>query len=152
MTSLDEAVNELVAELHKRKKYLQQIKKLAQKQKVVLESENPQEVSGVLEARGKIMTEVDALDAEDGRASEFLHSVVGKGETEGPEEALGVAREIEELVSEIQSIDKENMDIAAGISDDLRKGLQDIGNHRRSREVYTGGSKKITGAFVNKTR
>lgn len=154
MTSMEEAVNQLVAELNKKKRYLQQLKTLAQKQSAALEKEDPAELSGFLEARGQIVSELKALDAKDGRASEFFMSASGNGnpQTAPPQEALGIVGEIESLIREIQAIDKENLAVATEQRDELKKGLQDIGNHRKSQKLYMRKGKGISGAFLNKRR
>lgn len=152
MTSREEAVSKLVVELNKRKKYLQQIKKLAQQQSFALEKDDPEEIFSVLNARECIIEEVDALDAEDGRAAEFLKSAVGDGKFQAAatQEALDIVMEIENLIGEIQSIDSENLIVAKKIRGDLGRRLQDISNHRKSQKLYKGEGKRISGAFLNK--
>lgn len=154
MDSLDEAVSELVSQLNKRKKYFQQIKQLAQKQgsALALAKEDPEVLVGLLETRGRIMTEVDALDAADRGTADFLQSFSAAGKLDASPEALKAAAEIAQLIDEIQTIDRQNLAAASQIREDLRQGLQDISRHRRSRQLYKKEGKSIKGAFINKTR
>ncbi len=152
MTGIEETVNELVEALNKRKKYLQQIKTLAQQQKNALEKEDLQEISSVLVAREQVMKEVDALDTGDGRAKAFMQTFVGSDEPEEvpPSEALRIAGEIESLIREIQSIDRSNLAMAEQAKEDLGRELQKISDHRKSRQLYKREGKGIFGAFINK--
>lgn len=152
MTSIEKAANELVAELRKRKEYLEKIRTLAQKQQAALEKADVEEVSGILEARGRSMLEVDALDASGVKTSELLQTAADCPAGDGCSEALVISKEIENLIKDIQSMDSRNMEAARGLCDDLRKSVQEVSRHRKSRELYKGEGKGISGAFVNKRR
>lgn len=157
MTSMDEAVQQLVEQLIKRKQYLHQIKALAMQQKGAIGESRQEDLVDLLEAREQLMAQVDALDKEDqGSTLEFLRTMrEGKQQMpfgDAPLEALTVVGEIKAIIGEIQLLDGENMASAREQQTELRKHLEGINNHRRSKELYTGEGKSITGAFLNKTR
>ena len=156
MTSMDEAVHELVEQLTKRKRYLQEIRTLAQRQKMAIARKNQEELLQLLEERKQIISQVNALDAADNRALEFFRSggkSLQRAAPDGPpEEVLAVARDIKSIASEILSLDEENIASARHLQNDLRMHLDGINKHRRSKKLYQGDGKKITGALINKTR
>lgn len=157
MTSMDEAVQQLVEQLTKRKRYLHEIKALAQQQKGAIAESRQEELVDLLEAREQLMAQVDALDKADQGSALQLIRTAGE-EKQGvpfrgvPPEALTVVGEIKTIIGEIQSLDGENMASAREQQAELRRQLEGINKHRRSKELYTGEGKSITGAFLNKTR
>lgn len=157
MTSMDEAVENLVEQLTKRKRYLHQIKALAQQQKGAIAESKQEELLELLKEREQIMAKVDALDrADEGSTLQFIKTA-GEEKQQGsfrdlPPEALAVAGEIKTIIGEIQSLDGENIAAAREQQAELRRQLEGINNHRRSKELYTGEGKSLTGAFLNKTR
>lgn len=155
---MDDAVHELVEQLTKRKRYLQQIRALAQQQQGALAGNSQEELLRLLEAREQIMSEVDALDSGDGQAMKFLKSSSGLSqEAEAANdglspEAYAVVTEIKSIIGDIYALDGENIASARQMQDELRRQLEGINKHRRSKELYKGEGKSITGAFINKTR
>lgn len=152
MTDFDETVNKIVAELKKRKAYLEQIKTLAEKQQAALEKADSEEITRILEARGSVMKEVDALNASKSGTEDSIAGECPPSRPDQYPDAFGIVREIEELIRDIQSIDSRNLENAQRLRDDLRKRLQEVSDHRKSRELYKGEGKGISGAFVNKRR
>ena len=145
MTSMDEAVHELVEQLTKRKRYLQEIRTLAQRQKMAIARKNQEELLQLLEERKQIISQVNALDAADNRALEFIRSV------EDPRRGLPrrcagggpcCCKGDQSIASEILSLDEENIASARHLQNDLRMHLDGINKHRRSKKLYQGDGKK----------
>jgi len=166
VNKFDETVQKLIEILRKKKEYMCQLKSLALKQKQVLEDKDPEALSEILDTRDKVIAEVDLLDAQAGKlklpgnvsdGGSFKDKCRAAGSGQGQSEDCsseieGLEKEINDLAREIYYLDLDSIKLAQKHKEELQEKLKDLSLYRRSKDLYKGRGKKLSGVFLNKQR
>jgi len=167
VSKFDETVKKLIEILQKKREYMCQLKSLALKQKQVLEGQDLEALSEILDARDKVIAEVDLLDAQAGELKKLPGSysdggpfknkcrAAGSGQGRSQDcssEIEGLEKEIRALAREIYYLDLDSIKLAQKHKKELQKKLKSLSLYRRSKDLYKGRGKKLSGIFLNKQR